>query len=619
MLRKLGKFVLFALVYFLPLILDFTDKAIKDPRVRALFNDALAIDSVRSDLLLNISGHILLIGLVFAFLDWIAGALARRLKINRLIVDVFVGLSGLLLIFAANSYLFPFSQYSIVVYHAANPIVILVSSVVVVSGILSALHQIRFSKPVMVMSLSAILCIFIAAWSISGEHAKKGNRNVIIVGIDSLSDQVYEEHKDLFPNIKLLLESSTRSQDAYTPLGRTYPAWVSILSGLSPAEHGAIYNLRNMDVVDKGGLVSTALQRQGYRTVFAIDERRFANIDESFGFDVVVGPKAGALDFVLQRFNDTPLSNLLLQVKLSGVFFGYSRINTASHANYDAMGFVESVVRAAMEGKDLFLAVHFETAHFPFKTRHATVDLDLENTMLERHIEAVTAVDRQVGVLIDRLREIGRLDNALLVVLSDHGEGLGEIEFETTVAGEPTKLATYGHGANLLSDHSNRIVLGFLQYKNGVVTSSAGVVDGLRSLLDLRGVIERYASNGELVIDESRECMFVETGIRFSAAENFKELDFQKLASQSAEFYEIDERGRMRVKENRIEELVNGKDVGVRCEDRIAYYSSVNARFFGYRFNRSAKTLIEVDPDPSHVKMISNYYQRLGADAKLQN
>jgi hypothetical protein len=96
--------------------------------------------------------------------------------------------------------------------------------------------------------------------------------------------------------------------------------------------------------VARDALLPEDLRQQGYRTVYGIDERRFNNIDTRFGFDALVGPKTGALDFTIQTFNDTPLTNFLLQTPLGHWLLPLSYINVASVNNYDAQGFVNRVL-----------------------------------------------------------------------------------------------------------------------------------------------------------------------------------------------------------------------------------------------------------------------------------
>ena len=67
----------------------------------------------------------------------------------------------------------------------------------------------------------------------------------MIIGIDSLRNdlQVPRQRRGGTPNIRRFLDDSRRFSDATTPLARTYPSWVSILTGRHPVTTNARYNL----------------------------------------------------------------------------------------------------------------------------------------------------------------------------------------------------------------------------------------------------------------------------------------------------------------------------------------------------------------------------------------
>jgi hypothetical protein len=450
-----------------------------------------------------------------------------------------------------------------------------------------------------------------AFWSPGTHSAHADRRNIVIVGIDSLSPHMMQLARGELPNLAALLDSGDRFDRAYTPIGRTFPAWVSLLSGLPPAEHGAVFNLRGVDRVKREALVTRDLNEAGYRTVLAIDERRFSNLDESFGFDRVVGPRVGALDFVVQRLNDTPLTNLLLQTGLAHHLYPFSYLNAAAHANYDANGFVDATLAASNGANPLFLAVHFESAHFPFKTRHVTRTFAHPNRFVARHGSALTAVDTQVGRLIEGLRTSGRLDEALVIVLSDHGESLGELEASTTQGGEPIEVASFGHGSRLLSEHQSRIVLGLVAFRDGRAVGTPSVRSDQVSLTDLRAVIERYARTGEVGLDAHHECMTVETGIRLSALSSYRTLDQAEVAREGAGSYEIDNSGRLRLREDGLLELVNAKDVGWRCRDRLTYYSSADDRYYAYKILDQGLGFEEIEARVEDIERIEAYRAKL--------
>ena len=68
-----------------------------------------------------------------------------------------------------------------------------------------------------------------------------GGRNVILIGVDSLSEPLWRQEQQRLPTITRLIRQSQFYEKAYTPLGRTFPAWVTLLTGKTPAEHRALF------------------------------------------------------------------------------------------------------------------------------------------------------------------------------------------------------------------------------------------------------------------------------------------------------------------------------------------------------------------------------------------
>lgn len=609
-----AEFLAFILAYYTPFLMGSSDLAVRDDRVRALLSSALAVPAVYGELIRNFAGHLLPLVLCYVAVTWMAGHIASAIGIRSAVVRWLLLVAMWLLLVTANRLLFSLSDYSVPFDAIARPSVA-VSAVLVLlaAGLVALLRSFPSRRVALGAALSGIIGISAGAgfWSPSTNAAHSNPRNIVVIGIDSLSDHMMQDVRSELPNVAALLASGTRFERAYTPIGRTFPAWVSLLSGLSPAEHGAVFNLRGVGQVEREALVTRYLDQAGYRAVLAIDERRFSNLDESFGFDHVVGPKVGALDFILQRLNDTPLTNLILQTGLARHLFPFSYLNAASYANYDASGFVDEALAASEGANPLFLAVHFESAHFPFKTRHASRAFEHPNQFVARHATALTVVDTQVGRLMEGLRDSGRLDDALVIVLSDHGESLGEVEATTTHAGESAELMAFGHGSQLLSEHQSRIVLGLVKFRDGRAMGPASLRADQVSLTDLRAVIERYAQTGEVVLDPGRGCMTVETGIRLSALSSYRTLDNAEVAREGAAAYEIDQTGRLRLREDGLVELINAKDVGWRCPDRLTYYSNADDRYFAYRLLDGGRSFEEVEAHSEDVEHVEAYRAKL--------
>ncbi len=614
MLKELALYLLFVAAYCLPLFLDnAASLQLLDSGIRLLLNDVLANTRVRWEIALNIGGHLLLLAAAFMALTLISRQLASTTGVSRWAARLLTFFLGWTFFIACNALIFPTSDYSVPFTAIARPVLAYGLGILLCFGLLNvAYHSLRSHR-----WLAITIGVTVAAALGSGaipRNASAGisptKRNIIVIGVDSLSAAAFRKLGTSLPNLQGLMNSGVSYQRAYTPLGRTFPAWVSILSGQSPVDHGAIFNLRRMEHVGKTDLISSELQALGYRTAYAIDERRFNNLDHSFGFDHVIGPSAGALDFLLHRLNDTPLSNLVLQTRLGKLMMPFSYINSASDSNYDADGFVASVLNRTAGSTPLFLAVHFESAHFPFATRHAEQEFTTANPYWNRHAAALTVVDRQVGQLMDGLRQQGHLDDALVIVLSDHGEGLGEIEAQLTLGGEPASISVYGHGADVVSDHANHIVLGVIHYTGGQAAGQS-TDSRLVSLLDLKSLMSRYQSAGDSAFQPSGSCMLVETGLRLAGAENYKTLDESTLAADAAGYYEIDSVGRMHLREDKLRELAGAKDVGIRCPDRITWFSHPRNRHFTVALDANGLPATELNTDERDVLQIEAYRARL--------
>lgn len=298
-----------------------------------------------------------------------------------------------------------------------------------------------------------------------------GRPNVILLGIDSLRCDVavpgMAGRPALATEVEGFLRQATHFTDAMTPLARTYPSWISILTGRHPHTTGAFMNLLHRDQLQLGDTLPAAMRRAGYRTLYAIDETRFSNIDESYGFDRAITPPMGAGDFLLGAINDAPLANVVVNTWLGAWLFPFSHANRAAATVYDPDSFVRRLEREADFDRPTFLALHLTLAHWPYVWADATEPeiRDPKNWTAAHYRPAVRRVDRQFADVLEVLRRKGALDNAIVVVLSDHGEALGQPgDSPFAMSGpaeDPFAWSTItGHGTSVLSPHQYRVVLG---------------------------------------------------------------------------------------------------------------------------------------------------------------
>lgn len=249
--------------------------------------------------------------------------------------------------------------------------------------------------------------------------------NIILVGVDSLRpDYLGHFGSDLHtPFMDKFLDQATVFTDALTPLARTFPSWTGILTSLYPKHVNVRTNLSDQTKAHLSEALPQLLKKQGYTTLFATDETRFSNISTAFGFEKFVTPPIGLNDFLLGTFNDFPLSNLVVNTRLGQYLFPYSYANRPAYITYDPDSFLRLLAPAISQpqSKPLFLTVHFCLPHSPYLWSHLS---GYAYNGKARYAASVERVDQQLSVFFQQLSQAGLLKNAIVVLLSDHGEAL---------------------------------------------------------------------------------------------------------------------------------------------------------------------------------------------------
>ncbi len=115
---------------------------------------------------------------------------------------------------------------------------------------------------------------------------------MILIGLDSLRADLVDDRfsPHVTPHAEAFMKGGTRFTNALTPLARTFPSMLAMLTGRHPHSSGAIMNLLPRSRIDDSESLPRVLSRAGYQTVFAMDEMRFANIDTSYGFEQTITP-----------------------------------------------------------------------------------------------------------------------------------------------------------------------------------------------------------------------------------------------------------------------------------------------------------------------------------------
>lgn len=416
--------------------------------------------------------------------------------------------------------------------------------------------------------------------------------NVILLGIDSL--RLAELRRfggtGTTPHLDEFLARADIVRDTTTPVARTFPSWVAILTGRNPRETGARYNLANPAGLKIEPTIGGVLRRSGYRTVYATDEVRFANIDESYGFDQVVTPPIGASDFLIGTYNELPLASVVINTRLGRLLFPFSYANRGVASLFQPDVFLSRLDReVSFDGPTLFIA-HLTAAHWPYYKSDTTFGAAETTHPDDRPLYRVglQTADAMFGSLVQMLERKGALRNAIVVVLSDHGEALkvpGDVLIgdRSRVDGLRFPLMVYdvGHGQSALSPVQYQVLLGFRSFgpaagyeaRGRMVPGGATVTDIAPTLLEMLGIPGNPLSASGYSLAQLLEGHSPLERVGSPDRVRYTESDLRVLpdakggvdevatANQNSKFFEIDGRsGRMRIREKFIPLVVAFKE-----------------------------------------------------------
>jgi len=267
--------------------------------------------------------------------------------------------------------------------------------------------------------------------------------NVVLVVIDNLrADRLgaYGHTRPTSPVFDALAERGELFERVQAPSSWTKPSVASLFSSLGPDEHGAVSFERHL----RDGVTTLAevFARAGYETVGVSGNFVHVNEDTGLGrgfarFRVLAPEVDGQRGDVLLTAQDPSGAGVRL------------RAPRGEEVNREVLGLLPERGEAP-----LFLYAHYMEPHAGFDpppealarvlgserrpapmTSDEVVDLaraggplapELLARMLDLYDGEVAAADAALGSLLDSLEERGWLEQAVVVVLSDHGEEFGE-------------------------------------------------------------------------------------------------------------------------------------------------------------------------------------------------
>ncbi|HUR80947.1 MAG TPA: sulfatase-like hydrolase/transferase, partial [Thermoanaerobaculia bacterium] len=209
-------------------------------------------------------------------------------------------------------------------------------------------------------------------------HRAPEKPNVILISVDTLRS----DHANT-PNIQALAADGIAYEHAFSHVPLTLPSHVSIFTGLLPGHHGVRDNA-GFTLDPKTPTIASILHARGYATGGAVSAyvlRKATHANS--GFD--------DFDDEIPFIEGAPLGNL---ARSGDRTVAVSTQWISSHAS-----------------QPFFAFVHLFEPHAPYEPAYD---------------DDVRAADRHVGTLIQSLKDASLYDDALIILLSDHGEGLGD-------------------------------------------------------------------------------------------------------------------------------------------------------------------------------------------------
>ncbi len=247
-------------------------------------------------------------------------------------------------------------------------------------------------------TMLAALSMLVPFHSTDAQRALAAPPNLVMITIDTLRPdhlECYGYKSIRTPHINGLAADGILIENAYTPIPLTLPSHASIFTGTYPLFHG-VRDFTGFTLSKQRTTLATMLQAAGYSTGAVVGS---AVLESRWGLDQ-------GFDFYYDNF---PFSLTQDWQPIAE--------RTGDVVVREALGWLDGI-----KGKRFFLWVHLFDPHDPYSPPAA-----YDNQYRGRPYDGEIAfTDEMVGRILGYLKQNNLYNRSLIVLLSDHGEGLGE-------------------------------------------------------------------------------------------------------------------------------------------------------------------------------------------------
>ncbi len=247
------------------------------------------------------------------------------------------------------------------------------------------------------------LAVLVAAAALSGAGCRRGGElvapraPVILISIDTLrADHLpaYGYGGVQTPNLDALRADAVLFENAYSQVPLTLPSHTAIFTGLYPPQNGVRDNL-GYALGPGPATIAAFLKANGYETGGAVS---------SIVLSHATGVSRG-FDFYEDNIEPTKMSQSISRIQRGGD---------------DTQALLAEWV-AGRSGKPFFAFLHLFEPHSPYEPPEP-----YRSRYKLAYDGEIARADEIVGHFLRFLKERGLYDRALIVFLSDHGEGLND-------------------------------------------------------------------------------------------------------------------------------------------------------------------------------------------------
>ena len=380
-------------------------------------------------------------------------------------------------------------------------------------------------------------------------------RNIILITVDCLrADHVSSINPNSpvrTPNIDRLANEGYVFTNAHSNGPNTYASFPSIFTSryflLSHGFRPDSYTITLAEMLRRTGFRTVAITTNVYLTKLFGWNRGFDEFYEDFlGLrpirtvkkkpkSLLVRVRSKVSNFLTQRIKNVRLYETMRELRpfIDTLFRHNYNINLASA--FTINGFLENLLKTRQsKWSNLFLWIHYMDTHFPylsdiiedffdsiedyyrliFYTYHKPSFLMSKadiNFVRKAYQAAVKHVDNAIGNLVDILQECGLLDNSIIVLTADHGDGLFEHGF-------------FGHRLNRLYDELIRVPLIIWGAGRGRLTRNVSLIDLAPTLAYILRIKKPRRYLGRCLFDDEERIIYVhDAAVRYGYKVYYKQ------------------------------------------------------------------------------------------------